>query len=376
VKDKLVTTSFLQYDLETGRLINSEHFQSSVTPSFVAIASNFDLIMVSDKILKHACDEKLPPAKVIKYKWRQNLQDLIMFIELESRPKKEDIKIAIFYNSIEVKVKNGLNGEIEFSGEFYADIDTDESNWEISPGGIEITLQKKVEQGWPNVLRENDQGEELFNKEFVDQVHQKLGHLTSDHPMPEEAEKPGVDGAQLEDCDRTSEFERMVYRFSLKSKEWSHKASVANNSVISTFYQENNIKCLGLRHDVDCCIWNTEEMSSKTPMNHIATYDGIGYVHAGKPSLAFSQCAPNNKFVTLVENSRRAMIYRNRSTGVKTDIVGRQQMINISTNENFVGAACSNNYLYLLTRSKLWIVEVEPIQTDSMLNVLANVMFS
>ena len=71
--------------------------------------------MVSDKILKHACDEKLPPAKVIKYKWRQNLQDLIMFIELESRPKKEDIKIAIFFNSIEVKVKNGLNGEIEFT---------------------------------------------------------------------------------------------------------------------------------------------------------------------------------------------------------------------------------------------------------------------
>ena len=55
--------------------------------------------------------------------------------------------------------------------------------------------------------------------------------------MPEAAEKPGIAGAQLEDCDRVSEFERMIYRFSLKTKEWSHKASVANNAVISTYYQ-------------------------------------------------------------------------------------------------------------------------------------------
>ena len=31
--------------------------------------------------------------------------------------------------------------------------------------------------------------------------------------------------------------------------------------------------------DVDCCIWDTEEMDKKTPMNHIATFDGVGYIH-------------------------------------------------------------------------------------------------
>ena len=43
--------------------------------------------------------------------------------------------------------------------------------------------------------------------------------------------------------------------------------------------QDGNIKSLALRHDVDCCIWNTEEMNPKCPMNHIATFDGVGYIH-------------------------------------------------------------------------------------------------
>ena len=132
--------------------------------------------------------------------------------------------------------------------------------------------------------------------------------------MPEELDKPGVDNNQLEDCDRVSEFERIIYRqgsartsaisyrfsylnpfnftinilcilvgnqsrFNIESKEWSHKASIANNAVIGTMNQDRNVKSLALRHDVDCCVWNTEEMNPKCPMNHIATFDGVGYIH-------------------------------------------------------------------------------------------------
>ena len=68
-------------------------------------------------------------------------------------------------------------------------------------------------------------------------------------------------------------------RFNIESKEWSHKASIANNAVIGTMNQDKNVKSLALRHDVDCCVWNTEEMNPKCPMNHIATFDGVGYIH-------------------------------------------------------------------------------------------------
>ena len=72
---------------------------------------------------------------------------------------------------------------------------------------------------------------------------------------------------------------KTLSRFDIESKEWSHKASIANNAVIGTMNQDGNIKSLALRHDVDCCIWNTEEMNPKCPMNHIATFDGVGYIH-------------------------------------------------------------------------------------------------
>ena len=52
----------------------------------------------------------------------------------------------------------------------------------------------------------------MFNEEFVSQVRDRLSHLTSDHPMPDEAEKPGVDGHQLEDCDRF-EFYSLFFLF-------------------------------------------------------------------------------------------------------------------------------------------------------------------
>ena len=34
----------------------------------------------------------------------------------------------------------------------------------------------------------------------------------------------------------------------------------------------------------------------------------------------------------------------------------------LTDQNNFLGAACSNNYLYLITKTNLWLVEVNPIE--------------
>ena len=108
---------------------------------------------MSDKLINHSCDEKLPPVKVLKYKWRQNMSDLIVFIELDKRPEKGEIRIKISQRKLEVSVVNDHKGKIEFGGELFDQIDPEASNWEISPGGIEITLQKEIERGWQTVLK-------------------------------------------------------------------------------------------------------------------------------------------------------------------------------------------------------------------------------
>ena len=80
-------------------------------------------------------------------------------------------------------MKNDIKGWVEFEGDLFDEIDPDESNWEISPGGIEISLQKKVGRGWSQILKENDQGEEIFNEEYVAQVHDRLKHMTTGNKM-------------------------------------------------------------------------------------------------------------------------------------------------------------------------------------------------
>ena len=64
--------------------------------------------MVSDKLISHKSDEKLPPPKIVLYKWRQNVQDLIIFIELEKRPIKDDISIHIERSRLKVKVLQNI----------------------------------------------------------------------------------------------------------------------------------------------------------------------------------------------------------------------------------------------------------------------------
>ena len=203
VSDKQCTVIYAQYELDTGRCTQHEEFHSAAVPSFVAIGANYDLVLLCDKLVKHECDEHQPPVKVIKYKWRQSMGELVVFVELEEKPGKKDIDIKIERSALHVNVKNGLKEPVQFGGELFDQIDVEGSNWEISPGGIEITLQKSVERGWQSVLEQGAEcGEEVFNEEFVAQVRDRLSHLTSEHSMPEEAEKPGVDGHQLEDCDR------------------------------------------------------------------------------------------------------------------------------------------------------------------------------
>ena len=60
--------------------------------------------------------------------------------------------------------------DVKLEGELFQAIDPDQSSWEISPGGVEVTLEKAVERGWSQVYRDFDNGEEVYNKEFVDQV--------------------------------------------------------------------------------------------------------------------------------------------------------------------------------------------------------------
>ena len=176
--EKCAMVIYAIYDIENGKIVSVEKFHSAAVPGYVAIAADYSVVIASDKIVKHKCDEIEEKAKKVLYKWRQSLSDVIIFVEFERKLEKSEINISISKNNLVIKIR-----DLDISGKLFQPIDPDGSTWTISEGGVEIILQKGVERGWAQVMEDRDDGEEIYNAEFVAQVHQKIGHLTSDHPM-------------------------------------------------------------------------------------------------------------------------------------------------------------------------------------------------
>jgi len=147
----------------------------------------------------------------------------------------------------------------------------------------------------------------------------------------------------------------VVFRFSPSENCWTHKASLSANQILFWTHLNGNEKCLATRNDVDGCLWSPNGNGQKTPMEHVATFDALGYIYAGKREIAFIQSPPNHSYSILVEHRRRAMIYRfvrehsffvrdfhfliifrkacalnsslrNRTSGKRIETIGRQQV--------------------------------------------------
>ena len=107
-------------------------------PSYVSIGPSSSLLLASDKLIRHKSDEApAAPPVAKKFKWRQNLSDLVIFVDFESKVAKEEVKVTIGKANLEVKVR-----DVEFGGKLFLPIDPEESTWSIAPGGVEILLQK------------------------------------------------------------------------------------------------------------------------------------------------------------------------------------------------------------------------------------------
>ena len=130
--------SFYNYDLQTSTLICLDEFEGGAIPGFVSISSDFSITIAADKLFRHECDNRAEnePNKS-SFRWRQNLADLTLFVDFEKKLVKSEVEVVIKQSNISVNVR-----EIEIVGELFQQIDPEESSWVISPGGLEITLQK------------------------------------------------------------------------------------------------------------------------------------------------------------------------------------------------------------------------------------------
>ncbi|KAK5598434.1 NudC domain-containing protein 1 [Crenichthys baileyi] len=131
----------------------------------------------------------------------------------------------------------------------------------------------------------------------------------------------------------------------------------------------SKMPCLCLRHDVDALVWQPRPDRPGDLWEHIATFNALGYVQASKRDKKFATCAPDFSYATLCECLRRAFIYRqpspvetvlfNRKQGRQVGQVAKQQVASLDCDKSILGFRASNERLFILTSSTLFVLKVK-----------------
>lgn len=293
-----------------------------------------------------------------KYCWSQDEDSLTVWLKIFDGIEKTEIKVDIKPNNILIKCKD----VILISGESGHRLDPDLTTWSYEKETLKIDLFKN-DAGllWNELIKGDTGGECLPNEALAAEVHSRLAHLctaepetVAGHPML------GFNSEQLEECD-IQERENHFQRIHLDSHKTTHLVILgANNHVLFTQKVKYG-QVLCLRHDHDGCVWlAAESKDDEWRLKHISTFPGFGYVEASKTNKKFCVSPPDGSYVAIVEHARHVFLYEKP---IGSSRIGHQRIVDLGCEAQanpVLGATASNRYLYLLTKSKLYQLQVKP----------------
>lgn len=165
--------------------------------------------------------------------------------------------------------------------------------------------------------------------------------------------------------------------------------------MFSSALAPNMAPALCLRHDVDGLIWQPlgDELEASWKCLHAATFQALGYVQASKQQRKFTGaqvanfkfcfsiltfffkcrfqvCPPNFSYAACCDALRHIYVYRqptsnssgvelvHRPTGRRIGAVAKQQVINLETGEQILGALATDVFLLILTSSTIFAFRV------------------
>ncbi|XP_057664626.1 nudC domain-containing protein 1 [Diorhabda carinulata] len=304
----------------------------------------------------------IPVEKV--YKWSQNIEDITIKIPLPPDTNKRIIRVDTENTYIKVKC-----GEIDLiKGELYQRIDPDLTTWTLIPGLLEISLYKS-ETGlmWPELVKNDHTGEHVVDSCIVEEVHARLGHLTSEsESMPQCGST--FNSQQVEECDfendKTFTFERLCG----KTNRTTHKINLGTNQVLlCANLSPDLVPAVGIRYDVDICLWQPH-YNETFSITHEGTLLALGYVQASKQNRKYTVCPPDMNYAVICETNGHLFIYRqnrsitntelrNRTTGRRVQKIAQQQVVNLC-NEEIIGIYASNTTLFLLCEKSIIVLRI------------------
>ncbi|KAJ4928396.1 hypothetical protein JOQ06_016188 [Pogonophryne albipinna] len=365
-----------KYEVKKRRVLNGK-----TVPHYAAVEPKGKGLMVaSEKPFAFTHVDGLPvqlpdpePMEVEKtdpiYFWQQTVEDVTVFVRMPEGVTKEEVQFSLTADQIMLGVQ-GFPPLLE--GQLFAPADPEASAWIIKEDkSLELTLQKREEGPmWSELVMGDKRGEYVMSDEQAALIHERLTFLTSeDMNGNPDKDKPPCNSQELEDCDGFPEDGSSLTHFDGESLKPSQVVNLGSHQYLFTVdVNPSEMPCLCLRHDVDALLWQPRPQQPGNMWEHIATFNALGYVQASKRDKKFATCPPNFSYASLCECLRRAFIYRqpspvetvlfNRKQGRQVGQVAKQQVASLDSDKPILGFRATNERLYILTSSNLFILKV------------------
>lgn len=302
--------------------------------------------------------EKVEEKKSPKYTYMQNDEDLIVYLNV-GQITREDLKVKAQPKELCVKIKDSIVLEGQFTDLVSADMVT----WTIRETTLELTLPKASEGvRWKQLLEGDDvSGEEVFDPQLIEEVNQRLAHLTSDKLDDNpDLDKPAYNPEQLEACDEAQEDLLLLHLDGSTHKTDSLGQLGATQHLFNSQVQGSAIPAFCIRSDVDGILWLPE----KDSYTHVATFNAFGYVKASKTMAKFTCASADNSYVAIADVKSHIYVFfqseaysgelRNRKSGKRMNTVARQLVISMKTHDEILGLHCDTDVLFVLTEKTLY----------------------
>lgn len=305
----------------------------------------------------------------VAYTWTESPEEVTVWMTFDKQTSKHDLVVKIESQTLKVVYKQ----QTYLDGELAHPISVGSSTWTLLDGKLEFILSKVDKSlSWNHLIQSDLRGRKVLDAETAAD-YESVINMTMKETQAEGGGRPPVfSSEQLEECDDMPMDESCVFRFDGETNKFTHKAILSGQLLFFTQSAPGLAPAFCLRHDVDGLIWQPmgDELEQSWGCLHTAALQALGYIQASKEQRKFTVAPPNMTYAALCDAFSHVYIYRqsnctstgvemvHRPTGRRVGNIARQQVLNIDSSEECLGALATNSFLLLLTSSSLFSIRV------------------
>nr|SVE91231.1 EOG090X08S2 [Daphnia sinensis] len=305
----------------------------------------------------------------IAYTWTESPEEVTVWMTFDKQTSKHDLVVKIESQALKVVYKN----QTYLVGELAHPISVGSSTWTLSDGKMEVILSKVDKSlSWNHLIQSDLRGRKVLDAETAADYESVINMGMKEGQAESGGRPPVFSSEQLEECDDMPMDESCIFRFDGETNEFTHKAILSGQLLFFTQSAPGLAPAFCLRHDVDGLIWQPmgDELEQSWGCLHTAALQALGYIQASKEQRKFTVAPPNMTYAALCDAFSHIYIYRqsnctstgvemvHRPTGRRVGNIARQQVLNIDSTEECLGALATNSFLLLLTSSSLFAIRV------------------